>query len=79
MNTFRVHFGHPNSVGVLIEDVSNEKEARIAAMDILRENRQESKWSARQCVFWEDGKSTSTPPVSRFFGEFPRIVKVDEL
>jgi hypothetical protein len=76
--SWKVFFGHVNSVGVEVEAPS-EKEARIAAMDVLRLNREETKWSSRQCVYWEEGKTTNKPPVSRFFGEFPAVVKVEEL
>lgn len=73
---YKVFFGHPKSVGVEV-DATTEKEAKIAAMEILKENRGDRKWSPRQCVDWEKGKSTQTPPRSPFFGEFPPVVRVD--
>ncbi len=53
MSGFRVHFGHENSVGVLV-DAPTEREARVAAMDVLRENRGVTKWNSRQYLNWED-------------------------
>lgn len=49
---YKVFFGHQNSVGVGVEATS-EKEARVAAMDILRLNRQDTRWSSRQYINWE--------------------------
>lgn len=49
---FKVFFGHPNSVGVNVA-AATEKEARVRAMNILRDNRGESRWDARHYVNWE--------------------------
>jgi hypothetical protein len=50
---FKIFFGHPNSVGVAVE-ASSEKEARITAMNLLRNNRGGGRWDARHFVNWED-------------------------
>lgn len=78
LSVYKVFFGHKNSIGVTVE-ASKEKEARVKAMDILRLNRQQRSWSGSQCVYWEEGKTTHTPPVTKDFGEFPKIVKVELL
>ncbi len=53
MTTYKIFFGHPNSVGVEVEAAS-EKQAKIKAMDVLREHRGDTKWSASQYVGWEE-------------------------
>ena len=78
MKYWRIYFGHINSIGVEVEGI-NERGARVRAMDILRENRGETRWNANQCVYWEDGLSFSAPTFTKGFGAFPPIVKVELL
>lgn len=78
MQTYKVFFGHQDSIGVEVEAAS-EKDAKIKAMTVLRDNRGERSWNPSQCVDWESGKSINKPPMTRDFGYFPPIIRVDEI
>lgn len=52
MKYWKVYFGHVNSVGLEVI-APTEKEAKIRAIDTIRENRGDTKWSGRHYVDWE--------------------------
>jgi hypothetical protein len=75
---WKVFFSSERSIGLEVE-APNERQAKVKAMTVLKENRGDRNWSPEMCVDWENGASQQSPPRSPFHGEFPPIVKVKEM
>lgn len=75
---WKVFFISDKSVGLEVE-APTEREAKVKAMTILKENRGDRNWSPGMCVDWETGGSQQSPPSSPFHGNFPPIVKIMEM
>ena len=50
---YKVYFGSLTSIGVEVEAIS-EREAKIKAMTVLKENRGDRSWDPRFYVDWEE-------------------------